>query len=222
MVPDRIKKQFGGNVPEYLIKLFADKENFLREQREKNERISAEYHRVQLEKRKAYDRLKQPPTDVVMNGFRLHWQPPITSLQRQPIGYQVEEQTPDGPWTKHGNMVIFPATSSPLFWGLAAKVETLYGDEALGEHYYSETVTASRPLDVKPVNGVKPKVLTDQEKQCIRETQITLAMASYAGRYTRIRNVPVLSDLRDHARMPDITRKERNHYWKLHHQHRGK
>ena len=213
MIPDKIKKQFGGKVPQYLVDLFAWKARHTEERRKKH---AAQLAKIEREKREALERrnaLRRPPRNVRIVGRFIEWDPPTTVHERAPNYYIVSEQGHNGEWFVHGthirhlhNQKRYRCLLNP---GIAACVESDYGDGGLGVHFYSETV---RPKKTEP----EPEPTKPAELGQTREARVLASLQTYSGPYTFARKVPILSDLRRHSGVSDLTRKERNRFWKLH------
>ena len=213
-VPERIVKQFKGKVPQYLVDLFKWKARHTEERRKKH---AAQLAKIEREKREALERrnaLRRPPRNVRIVGRFIEWDPPTTVHERAPNYYIVSEQGHNGEWFVHGthirhlhNQKRYRCLLNP---GIAAKVESDYGDGGLGVHFYSPTVYP--PTEAKP-NPIKP---ADCKPEPTREARVLASLQSYKGPYTFARKVPILSDLRRHSGVSDLSRKERNRFWKLH------
>ena len=227
---EKIKRQFGGVVPQYLKDLFAMKIRNAEEREQQNARYEQE-KQAAFKRRQA---LRRPPRNVRMVGRTIEWDPPTTVHERKPNYYIVSEQMPNGKWTILANHVRHLSNTtrykSPLIYGIAAKVESDYGDEGLGVHFYSETVY---PVDFpEPLVKPKPHPEKDQNNSGVdqapqpenepqkdpkhwvnepdRNKRVIASLDSYEGRFTRVRKVPVLSDLQKHSGILNLTRKERN------------
>lgn len=126
-------------MPEYLRKLLEWKRNFLKKQKEKNEKISREWQAKQRQKQDEEKALRAPPQNVRLEGRMLRWDAPATADKLRPRGYWVSERY-RGEWTKHGDYIMPHRRSQMLFGEGPAYVETWYDQMALGEMYRSETV----------------------------------------------------------------------------------
>ena len=117
---------------------------FLQKQEEEQQAIlAAKRHAARAERRE----LRRPPARTWRVGRTLMWDPAPTADQVRPVGYWVSERAPGGNWFMHGDYLpAATAREARLFGDGPARVETVYSQSALGEHYYGEIIEELRRI----------------------------------------------------------------------------